>query len=31
MEAVEFPDTTDEVQDETHEMNDAHGLENTSK
>jgi len=30
-EAVEFPDTTDEVQDETHEMNDTHGLENTSK
>ena len=29
-EAVEFPDTTDEVQDETHEMNDAHCLENTS-
>ena len=46
MEAIEFPDTTDEaqteeartdeaqtdgVQDETHEMNDVHGLENTSK
>jgi len=35
-EAIEFPDTTDEAQtdrahDETHEMNDAHGLENTSK
>jgi len=31
MEAVEFPDTTDEVQDETHEMNDTYSLENTSK
>jgi len=39
MEAIEFPDTTDEaqtdqtdeVQDEFPEMNDAHGLENTSK
>jgi len=36
MEAIEFPDTTDEAQtagaqDETHEMNDPHGLENTSK
>ena len=35
-EAIEFPATTDEAQtdraqDETHEMNDAHGLENTSK
>jgi len=41
MEAIEFPDTTNEAQtneaqtntaqDETHEMNDAHSLENTSK
>ena len=35
-EAIEFPNTTDEAQtdgaqDKTHEMNDAHGLENTSK
>jgi len=30
-EAVEFPDTADEVQNETHEMNDMHGPENTSK
>jgi len=38
-EAIQFPDTTDEAQtdqtdeaqDEIHEMNDAHGLENTSK
>jgi len=37
MEAIEFPDTTNEAQtngvpqDEIHEMNDAQGLENTSK
>jgi len=42
MEAIEFPDTTDEaqteealtegvLQGETHEMNDPQGLENTSK
>jgi len=30
-EAIEFPDTTNEVQDEIHEMNDIPGLENTSK
>jgi len=30
-EAIQFPDTTDEVQDEIHQMNDTHGLENTSK
>jgi len=38
-EAIQFPDTTDEeqtnqtdkAQDEIHEMNDTHGLENTSK
>jgi len=29
-EAVEFPDSTDKVQDETHEMNDPYSLENTS-
>jgi len=39
MEAIQFPDTTneaqtdqtDEAQDEIHEMNDVHGLENTNK
>jgi len=39
MEAIQFPDTTDEAQtdqtdeaqEEIHEMNDAYGLENTSK
>jgi len=41
MEAIEFPDTTDEAQineeqtdaaqDENHKINDTHGLENTSK
>ena len=30
-EAIQFPDTIDEAQDKIHEMNDAHGLENTSK
>ena len=36
MVAIEFPDSTDkaqtdEAQDEIHEMNDTHGLENTSR
>ena len=30
-EAIEFPDTNDKAQEAIHEMNNIHGLENTSK